>query len=366
MSNLSSPPTATVAVIGAGPVGLAAAAHLVERGLTPIVLEAGEGPGAAISQWGHVRLFSPWRFDIDAAARRLLEAQGWTAPGPDGLPTGNDLIDAYLAPLAKTPELAPHLRYGTRVVAVSRVGVDKTRTIDREGRPYLVRTRTTAGEWSDLSVDAVIDASGTWTQRNPLGAHGLAAPGEDHAAASAPSWTRSKPSGTSCAKPRNISRARRTGEPFPVRPRAPHALERQTALRCPGSLQAGLLPVEGPRPGPGGESRLGPGGDRADQGVPCPQQGHLRVTAYHRRPARGRRAGQPQKGRPLDAHRRHRWDVLAPQAPSPASRRRRRGRRTRQAQTRFHCGRAEHALCRRLHLPPDRGRLVPLPGHGHR
>ncbi len=183
MSNPITRQVSTVAVIGAGPVGLAAAAHLVERGLTPIVLEAGEGPGAAISQWGHVRLFSPWRFDIDAAARRLLEAQGWTAPGPDGLPTGNDLIDAYLAPLAKTPELAPHLRYGTRVVAVSRVGVDKTRTIDREGRPYLVRTRTTAGEWSDLSVDAVIDASGTWTQRNPLGAHGLAAPGEDHAAA---------------------------------------------------------------------------------------------------------------------------------------------------------------------------------------
>jgi thioredoxin reductase len=173
----------TVAVIGAGPVGLAAAAHLVERGLTPIVLEAGEGPAAAIGQWGHVRLFSPWRFDIDSAARRLLEAQGWTEPDPEGLPTGAELIDAYLAPLAKTPELAPHLRYGTRVVAVSRVGVDKTRTIDREGRPYLVRTRTTAGEWEDLTVDAVIDASGTWTQRNPLGAHGLAAPGEDHSAA---------------------------------------------------------------------------------------------------------------------------------------------------------------------------------------
>ncbi|MEV3937346.1 flavoprotein [Glycomyces sp. NPDC049804] len=183
MSNPITRQVSTVAVIGAGPVGLAAAAHLVERGLIPIVLEAGEGPADAIRQWGHVRLFSPWRFDIDAAARRLLEAQGWTAPDPDALPTGAELIEAYLAPLAKTPGLAPHLRYGTRVVAVSRAGVDKTRTIDREGRPYLVRTRTSAGEWSDLLVDAVIDASGTWTQRNPLGAHGLAAPGEDHEAA---------------------------------------------------------------------------------------------------------------------------------------------------------------------------------------
>jgi thioredoxin reductase len=183
MSNPTARPVTTVAVIGAGPVGLAAAAHLLERGLTPIVFEAGSGPADAIRQWGHVRLFSPWRFDIDGAARRLLEAQGWTAPDPDGLPTGADLIDDYLAPLAKTPELSQHLRYDTRVVAVARLGVDKTRTIDREGRPYLVRTQSASGAWADVIVDAVIDASGTWSQRNPLGAHGLAAPGEDHAAA---------------------------------------------------------------------------------------------------------------------------------------------------------------------------------------
>jgi thioredoxin reductase len=183
MSHLIDQQASTVAVIGAGPIGLAAAAHLVERGLTPIVLEAGQGPADAVRQWGHVRLFSPWRFNVDSAAKRLLEAQGWTAPDPDGLPTGAELIDAYLAPLAKTPELSPHVRYGTRVTAVARLGVDKTRTIDRDGRPYLVRTRTAAGEWADVVVDAVIDASGTWGRRNPLGAHGLAAPGEDPDAA---------------------------------------------------------------------------------------------------------------------------------------------------------------------------------------
>lgn len=172
----------TVAVIGAGPVGLAAAAHLVERGLTPIVLEAGDGPGAAIRQWGHVRLFSPWRFDIDSAARRLLEAHGWVAPDLDGLPTGAELIGDYLAPLAQAPEIAPHVRYGHKVTAVSRLGVDKTRTIGREGRPYLVRTRTAAGARADLVVDAVIDASGTWGRPNPLGAAGLPAAGEAQAA----------------------------------------------------------------------------------------------------------------------------------------------------------------------------------------
>ena len=48
-----------VVVIGAGPVGLAAAAHLAERGIAFTVLESGDAPAASVRQWGHVRLFSP-------------------------------------------------------------------------------------------------------------------------------------------------------------------------------------------------------------------------------------------------------------------------------------------------------------------
>ncbi|MCC3763439.1 NAD(P)-binding domain-containing protein [Glycomyces sp. TRM65418] len=166
----------TCAVIGAGPVGLAAAAHLLERGITPVVLEAGPAAGAAIGRWGHVRLFSPWRFDIDPAARRLLEGAGWSEPDPDDLPTGGELLAHYLEPLAAA--LAPHIRYGARVTGVTRLDADKTRTIDREGRPYLVRTVNADGTSSDVVADAVIDASGVWDRPNPLGAHGLPAPGE--------------------------------------------------------------------------------------------------------------------------------------------------------------------------------------------
>ncbi|MGP4021924.1 FAD-dependent oxidoreductase [Actinomadura sp. 3N407] len=171
-----------VVVIGAGPVGLAAAAHLAERDLDFLVLEAGAQVGHAISEWGHVRLFSPWRYDTDAAARRLLEATGWTPPPADHLPTGAELVRDYLAPLAGTPELAGRIRTSTRATAITRSGVDATRTIDRDEHPLLVRTVTADGTVHDIRARAVIDASGTWGDRNPLGHSGLPAPGEDDAA----------------------------------------------------------------------------------------------------------------------------------------------------------------------------------------
>lgn len=183
-----STPTATVdrsglpvIVIGAGPVGLAAAAHLLERGLEPLVLEAGDDVGSAVRAWSHVRLFSPWQFDLDAAAVRLLEPTGWTRPEPTGLPTGGTLVSQYLAPLAAVPALAPRIRTGERVIAVSRVGMDKTHQHERSDRPFLVRTQVAGGAVVDHRARAVIDASGTWNQSNPLGAAGLPASGEREA-----------------------------------------------------------------------------------------------------------------------------------------------------------------------------------------
>ncbi|MGK5441840.1 FAD-dependent oxidoreductase [Micromonospora sp. URMC 105] len=163
-----------VAVIGAGPVGLAAAAHLHERGLPFVVLEAGETAGAAVRQWGHVRVFSPWRYDLDAAARRLLDEAGWVAPDPDALPTGAELVTGYLQPLAELPQLKPHLRYGARVEAISRLGLDRLRTAGREQAPFLIRL----ADGQELLARAVVDASGTWGTPNVLGASGLPAHGE--------------------------------------------------------------------------------------------------------------------------------------------------------------------------------------------
>jgi len=170
-----------VVVIGAGPVGLAAAAHLLERGLEPLVLEAGSQPGAAVASWGHVRLFSPWRYDVDAAAARLLEPTGWSHPDPDVLPTGAELIAQYLAPLAQTEAIAPRLLTGTRVLAVARDGADKTRSLGRARQGYRVRTMDANGAVGDVLARAVIDASGTYGSSNPLGISGLPAAGEERA-----------------------------------------------------------------------------------------------------------------------------------------------------------------------------------------
>lgn len=164
-----------VIVIGAGPVGLAAAAHLLERKLEPLVIESGPEAGAGIRRWGHVRLFSPWRYAVDAASRTLLDAHGWHEPDASAYPTGHDIVDRYLAPLASA--LAPRIRFNSRVVGVSRRHHDRMKDGVRERAPFLVRVATAAGG-SDLLARAVIDASGTVGNPAPLGASGLPALGE--------------------------------------------------------------------------------------------------------------------------------------------------------------------------------------------
>ncbi|GAA2789699.1 FAD-dependent oxidoreductase [Nonomuraea dietziae] len=162
-----------VVVIGAGPVGLAAAAHLAERGQDFLVLEAGEQVAASVARWGHVRVFSPWKFNIDAAAKRLLKADGWSEPDPEWLPTGAELITDYLAPLAKL--FGDKVRLHTKVTAISRLGYDRVRTNGREDVPFLIRLD--GGE--ELRARVIVDASGTYVTPNVLGASGLPSHGEN-------------------------------------------------------------------------------------------------------------------------------------------------------------------------------------------
>jgi thioredoxin reductase len=164
-----------VAIVGAGPQGLAAAAHLTERGIPVTVIERGSAPAAAVSEWGHVRLFSAWPELTDAAARRLLEPTGWSAPA-SGYPTGAQWVSEYLAPLADA--LGDRITYGATVIGISRQGRDKVVDGGRRSQPFVLHIRDTEGSESRLVARTVIDASGTWSLPNPAGADGFPALGE--------------------------------------------------------------------------------------------------------------------------------------------------------------------------------------------
>lgn len=170
--------TLPVVIVGAGPIGLAAAANLVERGIDFVVLEAGVDIADSIRAWGHTRLFSPWKHLVDPASRRLLEAQGWELPSPERAPSGAELVDEYLVPLSRLEPIASRIRTGAEVLAVSREGMDRTRTANRSTTPFLVRLRTLAG-MEELTARAVIDASGTYRSPNSLSSSGLGLIGLD-------------------------------------------------------------------------------------------------------------------------------------------------------------------------------------------
>ncbi|WP_326707079.1 NAD(P)-binding domain-containing protein [Streptomyces cyaneofuscatus] len=177
--NAPATPELPVAVIGAGPSGLAAAAHLLDQGIEPLVLEAGRQAGAAVREWAHVRLFSTWGEVIDPVAEKLLAPTGWARPDPATYPSGGDWAEQYLQPLADA--LGDRVRLGTTVTGVSRTGRDRIVDADREQQPFVVHLAHADGREERIFARSVIDASGTWATPSPAGGSGLAALGE-HAA----------------------------------------------------------------------------------------------------------------------------------------------------------------------------------------
>lgn len=165
-----------VVVIGAGPVGLAAAAELRERGFEAVVFERGDRAAAAVAEWVHVRLFSRWSEVIAPAARRLLDRSDWMSPDGDGYPTGGQWCESYLTPLATA--LGESVHYGTEVVGVARRGRDRVVDGGRDTEPFSIHIRRADGGEERVFAQAVVDASGTWSAPNPLGGEGLPAIGE--------------------------------------------------------------------------------------------------------------------------------------------------------------------------------------------
>jgi N-acetylglutamate synthase-like GNAT family acetyltransferase len=169
-----------VAILGAGPVGLAAAARLLERDIPFVIFEAGKQVGANLLDYGHVRLFSPWQYNVDRAMAKHLASTGWQVPPATDLPLAREVVERVLLPFAALPEIANALRLDTRVIAVSREGFDKVKSAGRSEAPFIIRARQ-GGEPIEVRASAVIDATGTWGTPNPVGANGLQALGEAEA-----------------------------------------------------------------------------------------------------------------------------------------------------------------------------------------
>ncbi|WP_017626206.1 NAD(P)-binding domain-containing protein [Nocardiopsis chromatogenes] len=268
-----------VAVVGAGPVGLAAAAELAERDVPVVVLEKGGRAGAAVAEWGHVRLFSTWRDLVAPAAGKLLAGTGWDRPDEGAYPTGADWVRDYLEPLAAA--LGERVRFGTEVVGVGRRGRDRVVDSGRATEPFTVRVRTADGAEERILARAVIDASGTWGAPNPLGADGLPALGEA-AAADRISYRVPDPAG---AAERERYEGRRTAvvgsghSALTALVLLAEAAERDPATRAVWVLRRGEV---GDAFGGGADDRLaarGALGKRAQEAV---ASGHITVAAGFR------------------------------------------------------------------------------------
>jgi cation diffusion facilitator CzcD-associated flavoprotein CzcO len=166
----------TLAIVGAGPIGLEAAVAAAARGFDVHVFERGE-VGAHTLAWGHVRMFTPWRMNLGPVGAPLLRATGWSAPEPGDCPTGRELAERYLQPLARLSTLEGRLHTHVQIVHVGRRGLVKG-DARRGDRPFRILARDQGGRENFLHAFAVIDASGVYGQPNWAGDGGIPARGE--------------------------------------------------------------------------------------------------------------------------------------------------------------------------------------------
>ena len=166
-----------VAIIGGGPVGLAAAAHLKKSDRKFILFESGASVGANILSWGHVKVFSPWKYNIDKAAEEMLTEAGVPIPDKEVVSTGKEIVEEYLRPLSELKGIKEKIHLNARVIAIGKKGLDKMKTADRDNRPFTIQVNEN-GSFKIYEAGAVIDATGTWSNPNPVGSGGVYAIGE--------------------------------------------------------------------------------------------------------------------------------------------------------------------------------------------
>ena len=71
-----------------------------------------------------------------SSCSRTVESQRLADADLEALPTGQELIDQFLEPLANLPELRSRIYFGARVISVGRKGLDKVVTQNRDTLPF--------------------------------------------------------------------------------------------------------------------------------------------------------------------------------------------------------------------------------------
>jgi len=177
---MSAPARNTLAIVGAGPIGLEAALAAQDAGFDVHVFERGE-PGAHVLAWGHVRMFTPWRMNLGPVSHAHLERSGWSAPDPGACPTGAEYVERCLQPLALLPELEGRIHSHSQVVHIGRRGLlkgDSPAGGGRREQPFRFLVRDPGGRENFLHAYSAIDASGVFGQPNWAGDGGIPARSE--------------------------------------------------------------------------------------------------------------------------------------------------------------------------------------------
>ncbi|HKH46992.1 MAG TPA: FAD-dependent oxidoreductase [Thermoanaerobaculia bacterium] len=170
-----------IAILGAGPTGIEAALAAAESGFPFTLFEAASGAAGHLRKWGHVRLFTPWEMSVSSRVRGRLAAAGVDVPSSESeCPSGHELADVLDCIVAQ-PDIAPHVRFGTRVLAIGREGLlkhEEISTPERGRRPFRLLVADASGREQIAHADVVIDATGTYGNPNRLGDGGIPAAGE--------------------------------------------------------------------------------------------------------------------------------------------------------------------------------------------
>jgi thioredoxin reductase len=177
-------PAHSLAILGAGPVGLEAAALAIELGFDVHVFERGE-VGAHALAWGHVRMFTPWAMNVGPASARLLARHHAKTSAPEECPTGSELVERLLQPLAASPELKARIHTHSHVVQVSRHGARKGDLLGdarRAEHPFRLLVRDQGGRENFLHAHAVVDATGVFGTPHWAGTGGIPGRGETYLA----------------------------------------------------------------------------------------------------------------------------------------------------------------------------------------